>query len=119
MTVITVSTPRGIMRLDPDKFFPCTQQNLKKLITIITDPWTGEGDEKLKEICNYLQEKISFRKGQYKYFEDLHNSKCTETNDFFDLMYLKKHGELTTQVLNAITKDIVKLEKNLEFMRKI
>ena len=119
MTVITVSTPRGIMRLDPDQFFPCTQQNLKKLINIIYAPWTGEGDEKIKEFADFLEEKISFRKGQYKYFENLHNAKCTETKDFFDLMYLKKHGELITQVLNAITKDIVKLERNLEFIQEI
>ena len=71
MTVITVKTPRGIMRINADEFFPCTQQNLKKLITIITDPWTGEGDEKLKEICDFLQEKIIFRKWQHDNYKEI------------------------------------------------
>ena len=119
MTVITVKTPRGIMRINADKFFPCTQQNLKKLITIITDPWTGESDEKLKEICDFLQEKIIFRKWQHDHYKGHHNDMCDDTKDFFDLMYLKKHGEITTQVLNGITKDIVKLERNLEFIQEI
>ena len=117
MTVITVKTPRGIMRINADVFFPCTQQKLNKLLKIIKEPWTGENDEKIKEISDFLQEKIIFRKWQRKHYEDLNHDLCDENEDCFDRMYRRKHDELTTQLINSITKDIVKLEKNLELMK--
>ena len=118
MTEIRIKTPRGIMRINADEFFPNTRTNINKLLKIIMDPYTGEGEENLQEIIEYMDHRISSLKAQYKYYEDLHNAKCTDTDDFFDLMYLKKHSDLIIQVTNAIKRTVIRMEKNLEFMKR-
>ena len=66
-TVITVKTPRGLMKIVPEEFFPTTKEKLRKLIKIINDPWTGEGTEKKQEIQNWINDYISLMERKEKF----------------------------------------------------
>lgn len=119
MREIRIRTPRGLIAINPDKFFPVNKSELKKITVVIRDPWTGEGDEKLKEISEYLEMRITELKKKSRDYEDLHNSRCTDTEDPFDLEYLKKHGDLIAAICNRIDNTVKKLEKDLEYMRSL
>lgn len=119
MREILIKTPKGLMRIYPDKFFPKTQTELNKVIRCIRDPWTGDGEEKIQEIVEYLRIRIKELKDKSSHYETLHNSMCTDTEDPFDLEYLKKHGDLVVSIVNRISSTIKKLEKNLDYMRKV
>ena len=117
MRDIRITSPRGIMHLDPDKFFPAAQRDINKLLRVIQDPYTGEGDDKVQEIREYITHRIRELRDKRTYYFDLHNKQCTDTEDFFDLMYLKYHGDICMKVYESITRTVGKLEKNLDYLR--
>ena len=117
MKDIRIASHRGIMHLDPDKFFPAAKRDIDKLLRVIQDPYTGEGDDKIQEIRENIDLRIRELRDKRKHYMDLHNDQCTDTEDFFDLMYLKHHGDICMKVYESITRTIGKLEKNLDYLR--
>lgn len=120
MREIKITTARGVMRLNADRYFPTTQSDMRKLIrTIYENPVIRDADEKKEEVIEYLKTRIEELKKKEEHYEYIHNQACKpETDDFYDLMYLKKHADITIYVMNQIHSGIDKLRKNLELLEK-
>lgn len=114
--MIMIKTPRGTMRIHPDKFFPTTSADIKKLIKIVMEPWTGEGSDKLQEIAEYLEDRIKVLKDKSKHYDSL--TRYETLTDPYDDLYESKRAELALRVCKNIDNDIKRLEKNLELVRQ-
>ena len=123
MHFMRLKTPRGYINLDLDKFFPATVQDIRKLLKAILEGYQwdrpDEGKEGVKDLIDYIKGRIDHMKEQYKHYYDMHNNSCDpKTTDFYDLMYLNKHADITAYVLNQINAGRIRLEKNLELLEK-
>ena len=117
---IDIRTPGGYMLIDPDLFFPASRSDLLKLKKIIFDPCSGEGEEKAKEIEDYLNSSIQYLIDKekavnkiYLYFDDIKDSVIDE----WDLFYYEEQNKILDKLKLKIAAKKLKYEKNVELLR--
>ena len=115
--LIQFRTEHGRMFIDPDKFFPATKSDLKDLLKIIRHPVTGDGNEKILECIDYLEEQIHCLKETEVEYSDLIVSMEYLNRDEFSLYYLQQRNKLIIKILEMIKAKKIKYQSNIEQLK--
>ena len=115
--LIQLKTPNGRMFIDPDKFFPATKSDLKDLLKIINHPVTGDGNEKILECINYLEEQIHYLKEDEVEYSDLNGVLGDLTTNEFSVYYYSQRNKLIDKILEMIKAKKAKYQSNIEYLK--
>lgn len=110
-------TANGSMCIDPDKFFPATKREIKELLKIIDHPVTGEGNEKILECIDYLEEQIHYLKEDEVEYSDLNGILGDLTTNEFSVYYYSQRNKLIDNILKLIKVKMSRYQSNIEQLK--
>lgn len=115
--LIQLKTPNGRMFIDPDKFFPASKSDLRDLLKIINHPVTGDGNDKILECIDYLEEQIYYLKEAEVEYSDLSVILGDLTTNEFSVYYYSQRNKLVDKILEMIKSKKVKYQSNIEYLK--
>ena len=115
--LIQLKTPNGRMFIDPDKFFPASKSDLRDLLKIINHPVTGDGNDKILECIDYLEEQIYYLKEVEVEYSDLSVILGDLTTNEFSVYYYSQRNKLVDKILEMIKAKKSKYQSNIEQLK--
>lgn len=115
--LIQLKTPNGRMFIDPDKFFPASKSDLRVLLKIINHPVTGDGNDKILECIDYLEEQIYYLKEAEVEYSDLSVILGDLTTNEFSVYYYSQRNKLVDKILEMIKAKKLKYQSNIEQLK--
>ena len=115
--LIQLKTPNGRMFIDPDKFFPASKSDLRDLLKIIDHPVTGDGNDKILECIDYLEEQIYYLKEAEVEYSDLSVILGDLTTNEFSVYYYSQRNKLVDKILEMIKAKKSKYQSNIEQLK--
>lgn len=115
--LIKLELPNGRMSIDPDKFFPATKREIKELLKIINHPVTGDGNEKILECIDYLEEQIHYLKEDEVEYSDLNGVLGDLTTNEFSVYYYSQRNKLIDNILRLIKVKKSQYQSNIEQLK--
>ena len=115
--LIQLKTPNGRMFIDPDKFFPASKSDLRDLLKIINHPVTGDGNDKILQCIDYLEEQIYYLKEAEVDYSDLSVILGDLTTNEFSVYYYSQRNKLVDKILEMIKAKKSKYQSNIEQLK--
>ena len=110
-------TANGSMCIDPDKFFPASKKAIKDLLKIINHPVTGDGNKKILECIDYLEEQLHYLKEDEVEYSDLYVVMEEPIANEFSFYYYSQRNKLIVKIMEMIKAKKSKYQSNIEQLK--
>lgn len=118
MEVMIFKVGSWTMRIVPDKFFPVTVKDLKKLVKHLLQAEFPKDTEYIEQLTMYLKDRINFLDNEKRYYLN-HYEKTTDFNSEFESFYIEKQNAAVEATIAKIESIREKIKKNLEYMESL
>ena len=116
-SVMKFKTANGRMVIYPDKFFPATKREIKELLKIINHPVTGDGNKKILECIDYLEEQLHYLKEDEVEYSDLYVVMEEPIANEFSFYYYSQRNKLIVKIMEMIKAKKSKYQSNIEQLK--